>query len=443
MHKGYSLGKEITEKLVIMAADNEQTEDGKDLLETIGTTPIISKQYDPSCMISYATGLIVILKLMGLKKEQQGAVSILQHLIIGAECVDKGVIAEVGSSVITPFDDGPTLVALARISFHMLLSKGHPSDTRVAFAIRAGLIELCLSFIQYHSERNVPLLFKHTENILIVVNKVSLHQKSAKAIRSKRSKLMDLLCLAPNTNYAECNKLLEMARYILDTNRSYCCRCNKPLDKMDVNECNGCHRLIYCSRACQKEDWSNGHKLTCCKTYTIELVGQFQGRVLPEEVPSDVREAAKLEELEMNITKIQLKLFLDNSETILNQASSLNIPLFDCVVKFDLRECPATVTVENFNEEFHTLTPGLKKSFEHSRSKENITCIYCSHYISSDDGDLIMQRLFPHEWIITATKNAKLEQEKERRILMEKQYEEKKKEWDEKMEKAKAEYLKR
>jgi len=63
LHKGYSLGKEITEKLVIMAADNEQTEDGKDLLETIGTTPIISKQYDPSCMISYATGLIVILKL--------------------------------------------------------------------------------------------------------------------------------------------------------------------------------------------------------------------------------------------------------------------------------------------------------------------------------------------------------------------------------------------
>jgi len=237
-----------------------------------------------------------------------------------------------------------------------------------------------------------------------------------------------------------------MLRYFLDLNASYCCRCNKPLDRMDVKECNGCHRLIYCSRACQKEDWLNGHKLSCC-TYAIELVGQFQGRVQPEGVPSDVREVAKLEELEINITKIQLMLFLDHSDTILSQAGSLNIPLHDCVVHFDLHECPATVTVKNYNEEFHT--PGLKKSFEDSRSKENITCIYRScTYISSVRGDLIMQRLFPHEWI--TAKNTRLEEEKERRnkinILMEnqqrQQYEKQKKEWEEKMKKEKADYTK-
>ena len=91
------MGREITEKLVILAADNKQTEDGKNLLETIGTTPIISKQYDSSCMVSYVTGLMRHIKVNRFKKEpeQKGAFSILQRLIVDAECVDKGVIVEV------------------------------------------------------------------------------------------------------------------------------------------------------------------------------------------------------------------------------------------------------------------------------------------------------------------------------------------------------------
>ena len=439
------LGREITEKLVTMAADNEQTEDGKNLLETIGTTPVISKQYDSSCMVSYVTGLMRHIKVGGLKKEQQGSFSILQHLIVDAECVDKGVIGEVVSFEITnPSRDW--LPVIARTSYHMLLIKSRPSDTRVSFAIRAGLIEMCLNFIQHRSGHNIPpMLFTHIENILTVVYRVSLHQKTAKAIRCKKAYIEELLRsekIKYITNNVLCKKLLDMVRYILDMNRSYCCRCNKPFGRTDVKECNGCHRLIYCSTACQKEDWSNGHKLTCCKTYRSVPVGQFQGRFHPS-LPVDERAATKLEELEINITKMQLKLFLDNSETILSQASSLNIPLFDCLVYFDLREYPATVTIKNYNDESQ---PGTKKVFEDSRSKENITCIYRSYiYISSVTGDLIMQRLFPHEWI--TAKNTRLEEEKERRVLMEKrhmreQYEEKKKEWEGKMKKAKATYVK-
>ena len=289
------------------------------------------------------------------------------------------------------------------------------------------MIELCLSFIQHRSGHNIPpMLFTRIENILAVVNRVSLHKKTAKAIRSKKAYIEELLRsdkIKYITNNVLCKKLLDMLRYILDLNKSYCCQCNKPLDRMDVKECNGCHHLIYCSRACQKEDWSNGHNLACCKTYgyTSELVGQFHGRYEPEEVPENEREAAKLEELEINLTKIQLKLFLDNSETILSQASSLDIPLYDCIAVFDLHECPATVTIKNYIELYDD--PELKRDFEDSRSKENITCIYRSCiYIPSVCGYLIMQRLFPHEWI--TDKNARLEQEKVQRkinILMEKQ----------------------
>ena len=98
------------------------------------------------------------------------------------------------------------------------------------------------------------------------------------------------------------------------------------------------------------------------------------------------RDAAKLEELEINITMIQLKLFLAHSETIRNRACELNIPLCDCVVSFDLRECPPLV-------EFHRV----------SSSEGNITCVYISSFYNGQINDsdkipcVIMQRLFPAE----------------------------------------------
>ena len=125
-------------------------------------------------------------------------------------------------------------------------------------------------------------------------------------------------------------------------------------------------------------------------TYTPENVGRFQGRYLPKEVPSDERAAAKLKELETNMSMIQLKLFLDNSETILSQAEALGIPLCDCIVYFDLCQCPPAFEVVDYRVEFDT--PEERKGFEETRSKENITCDYYSRGIC-------MQRLFPHAWL--------------------------------------------
>ena len=107
--------------------------------------------------------------------------------------------------------------------------------------------------------------------------------------------------------------------------------------------------------------------------------------------------------LEINIMTIQLKLFLDHSETILKQASSLNIPLCDCVVTFDLRDCPFTIATVRYT--IHYDSAELEKAFDGSRSKDNITCIYWSNVYNGEldeDGDipiLEMQRFFPHEWL--------------------------------------------
>ena len=161
--------------------------------------------------------------------------------------------------------------------------------------------------------------------------------------------------------------------------------------------------MTYCSKACQREDWLNGHNQTCNKEFAPEQSGQFQGRMWPKTLPESERAAAKLEQLEVNITMIQLKLFLANTETILNQASSLSISLCDCIVIFDLRDYPFKIETKRYTIRYDSAE--LEKAFVDSRSKDNITCIYLSNVHNGEleeDGDipiLEMQRFFPHEWL--------------------------------------------
>jgi len=362
--------------------DAEWTEDGKAWLLMAGTTPIVNRDYDPSCNVSYVVELIRRIKIEGWNEEDE---DILDDLITETDCVDKDVIIGViglGLNYHYREDEFEYAAVVAHLSNNMINiwvanRKSEANDTRVAFAIRAGLVEMCFTFIGHHVQ--VEDSFSYIESIFECIHEVSLHQKSAKAIRSKKSSIEEKLHqLDENvdiTNNPKCKKLLDMIRSIINLNGSYCCRCNKSLSKTNVKVCNGCHRMTYCSRSCQKEDWLNGHSVSCNKGLSAEQVGQFQGRYEPE-LPEDKRAAAKLKELEININMIQNKLFLDNAENILRQAKALDLPLYDCVVKFDLREYPLTVVVEDYKENF--LTPKAVKGFEQSRSKENITCDYFS-----------------------------------------------------------------
>lgn len=149
-------------------------------------------------------------------------------------------------------------------------------------------------------------------HLLKGIHSISLHQKTSKAIRSKSGGIKeDLVRLQQNTRLAsnpECNELLGIVVSILYLNGRLCCRCNKSLSKTEVKQCNGCHGMAYCSRACQKEDWLNGgHKLACCKSFTYELAGQFQGRCVPLTEPENERAATKMKELETNLNMIQLE----------------------------------------------------------------------------------------------------------------------------------------
>lgn len=235
---------------------------------------------------------------------------------------------------------------------------------------------------------------------MICIYSVSLHSKSAKAIRSKRRGIEEKLIRIESitSNNLKSKKLVKMVRSILDMNGSYCCRCNTSLSKTEVLQCNGCSSMVYCSKACQKDDWVNGHSLTCNKSYTLELAGQFQERILPLSTPDNERDAAKLDDLMININMIQLKLFLDNAETIQSKVKALDIPPYDCVVKFDLRRWPPKIEAKSYTEFYKT--PEQIMGFESSRSKENIRCVYwSSFYVGGSEDGLATQRFFPHDWL--------------------------------------------
>ena len=403
-------GREITKKLLEYASSDTPTPNDKNLLESIACTSIVSKEYDPSCMVSYVAGLMRLVKATGDTKYLVQ----VENLMRRTDCVDKVVITEIIDCGINHTADYKSASSLARFLFLMVLNetthtkKGLLSDSRAAFAIRAGLIELCLTFIERFEDiiRTKTALFDRIHNVFKAVYRISLHLKTAKAIGRKRNSIEEELNRleenAVSSNF-KCKKLLGMVRCILDINGAYCCRCNKLLASEEIKRCNGCNCMTYCSKACQKEDWSKGgHSQTCSIKNCTDAArdwSQFQGRFRSATIPESEREAMKLEGLEQNINMIQRKLFLDNAESILSQARSLDIPLCDCVVAFDLGCYPLAVEVKRYTEHFE----GEEiKSFEGTRSKENITCSYASDIYNGclDEHEnlqyLEMQKFFPH-----------------------------------------------
>jgi len=509
-----SIGKGAIRTLVTDAASSNSAKD-KNLLDIIGTTPIVSKDYDPNCMISFVVGLIRDQK--NRITLDSNVISVLQPLMEEVDGIDKDVIMEMIDLGMNHVHDYDSAMVVARLSGFMLWKEtdNKSCDTRTAFATFCGLIDMCLNFIdsfgahmscEEGSDSRCQCtkclkssLYNHIASMFKNIYDVVLHQKTAKAIRSKRGSIEeklvsleaatedgassfesaarerlateaaketylkkkrldliegvkvneegftvnfiealndeDLISLFNDeekagyealstperiSNNPKCKELLDMVRSILNLNGSFCCRCNKQLSRTEVLHCNGCGCMTYCSRACQKEDWLNGHKLTCSKMCTNDNIGMFQGRLWPMAKPVNERDAQKMKEVETNFTMVQLKIFLDHSDTILSQAKALGIPLCDCIVVFDLRHCPLTVgTFEythkgKFYSSNYCIASGYfesdqeREGFEASRSRENITCSFVSNTFIGDDvldqdGDVVqglqMQRLFPHEWL--------------------------------------------
>jgi len=381
------------------------------LRETIASTPV---SLPDNSIVSFVVGLI---RRMSIEFDKEN-LSTLHHLIVDEDCVDKSVIVGmIGFGVsLAEREDATTSLVFFPMVISMLfqgskVSKRYPSDTRFAFAIRAGLVQMCLRFIERFGDHTNSqgdtrsTLFRNIEGIFKSIHDVALHKKTWKAIRHERQDIEEKLDHLDTSiiHNVKCKELLDMIKSILDINGANCCHCNKSLSRKERYQCGGCNRMTYCSRSCQRADWLSGHSHACCNKDTV-ISGQFQGRVLPIITPDNERAAAKMEELEINNNMIQLKLFLDHSATILEQAKSLNIPLCDCVVKFELRYYPPKVTTYHYSMVY--MEPE-KKQFKTSRSKKSITCMFYSYnftggitaHLGEPTSILGVQRLFPCDWL--------------------------------------------
>jgi len=390
-------GRKATWK-VITAACKLDAEDKRKRLDNIANTPILNKSYESTCQVSFVIGLVRIMKT----DRMVGDFTALRTLLKESNCVSKDLITELfdlGLNFTPNLDDAKDIAS----TFSALMLRGI-GDNRIAFLIRCGMFEMCLAFIERFGDESCEketqqLVFDFIEVALSDISKLAFHRKTWKAIEAKASTIEENLAAVEQkpdiTNNVKCRELTDMIRCILNINGSYCCRCNKSLDRSDMKHCNGCNTMTYCSETCQREDWLNGgHKLTCNKPYSCEIIGVFQGNVSETETGE-----VDTKELETNISMIQLKLFLDNADNILSQASVLTIPLSDCVVGFDLRQCPYAVVVMACTECCET--PEMATAFD-KRSRENITCLYLTGIWSIGESEglpLGMQRFFPHEWL--------------------------------------------
>jgi len=91
-------GRDITAALDLHEANliekSSGEEDANGILEAIGTTPIVSKEYDPNCIVSYTAGLIRMMKATG-DKIHFSVIRCTECFIGDIDCVDKGVITEI------------------------------------------------------------------------------------------------------------------------------------------------------------------------------------------------------------------------------------------------------------------------------------------------------------------------------------------------------------
>ena len=178
-----------------------------------------------------------------------------------------------------------------------------PKDRRFAVAIDNGLLELCLTLIVRfggadQSEVNVG---KRVEVLLYAASQISLNDKCAKAIASRR----DTVIKSVQTNESkvpkteECQQSLLLLKSILNMSATRtgnadatCMNCAKHLQKEDIRRCGRC-KTVYCSRECQVSlpVSSFVHDVTCHSTFMFSLkTGTKDTKLGAKEFPRKTKE---------------------------------------------------------------------------------------------------------------------------------------------------------
>jgi len=222
-----------------------------DLMELIASTPLLSN--DPKCSESTVVGFLRTMN-EGQQQDTTALVYIIESLIVNDK-VDGQVIAELikygkrdGSSA--KFALRMMLVILGLDDVHEDIQM---SDTRFAVAIQNGLTDL---LVANGSAEQSTLIAE-------ALCEMSMHKKTSRALREKRSEISSVLDTAQSAQSSSTDIVSLIEESIELGTSSTCCNCLKQFDRSSLYFCSGCNVECYCSLSCQSESWNLGHDKTC------------------------------------------------------------------------------------------------------------------------------------------------------------------------------------
>jgi hypothetical protein len=368
------------------------SQDGLNLLKTLAKIPVVSRVYDPECNVNYVVGMIRLLK--SVKGTRWRLFDILSLFTNNAHQVDNGIIAEVielGSKFIATIDEASDndieeASDILRIFYSMMMRRADyqvfPIDKRIAYAIKSGLLEMCIGFITRfecaHGVYGWDELMDGLVCIAELIYSVSLHQNTSKAIRDRQCQTVEALNpLLTKVQSEQFSHFVYILSSVMELNEGSCSRCNKRIEWHTALFCVGCRRVAYCGVKCQKEDWRYGSHSSSCSflACSADMMG-----LTTFDVKSS-RNISELTGLRNNIITSQKKLFLRHEVALSTQL--LTYPdRSDYIAVFDLSNEQEPIIIEHYHDRF--FYSKQRKWFEDFRSREKVVCLFTSQVLNGE-----------------------------------------------------------
>jgi tetratricopeptide (TPR) repeat protein len=302
------------------------------------------------------------------------------------DCFGDDAIAEVidlGRKFITNIDDAISILSLSN---HILARRAqarlYPIDRHVAFAIKSGLLEMCFEFLaRFTCNPTVQLLARDPKRDDLIgclvgiadnIKSVAFHQKTSKAIRDRRSHIVEALVKSKQST-----EFVDIVSSIIELNEGSCSHCNKPIEWRTALFCGGCRRVAYCGKKCQKKDWRHGTHSSDCSilAHSANVLGLTSFAVRRS------RNIAMLSGLRNNMVTSQRKMFLRHEDALSRQLSTYP-DRSDYIAVFDLSDKLRSISFVHYDVVF--TCPKQRKWFEDFRSPVKVVCMFTSDVFNGE-----------------------------------------------------------
>ena len=375
--------------------------------------------------------------------------------------IDKEVITAVihfGLNSVGSFDDA-MLVTMTVFSILQPTSGVFTkvSDTRLAAAISAGLLELCIDFVLRYGEHPDPhpdeedYMITNLWHLASSAHVTVLHKRSFKAIKGRQSQVQKALSdvgVTGRTTYSpgedqverssvastpantfmigwenkypgrnvRCSQIIQTVQSAMYISTTSCCQCLEVINSA-VKRCSKCQRTAYVSASCFSVCYfavyqihsiicmmcwgskcSRGCQIEHWKTGGHKLDCPQMAMVNTLTVKGDrKKDIEKAYELESNIIVACNKLVLENNSRILELATHQKFDILDCIVLVELCHQLPFVKVKLATDSMLKEVDIERERFDLNKSNGALQCVYKSYVFNGEAGS----RSSSHEWPIT------------------------------------------